>query len=303
MCDEELPTPWLPRDVTRPFFAYGLFMPGQLAYFQIRDLATSTPATVTGQLRIRDGVPFLAPSAPGYSVTGALVSFAPADAEEGYGRIAAMEPKHLYSWGTIAVDDGVNDNGVDANVLLGRSPEKGHPLDWPDWDGWEDPLFVKALPLIERRAKAVRRRHDYEALFDRQMAYMLLWSAIERYLSLRYSLGEDVNQKIAKLAKEDGFKDALRRHVSGSRDVRRASDPGKTAAKLDPSDPKASADYYYRVRSNVTHRGKTASETDGEVLQKALDELLPIFNDVLAAAKAEAQDEPPPSLGPGFIET
>jgi hypothetical protein len=199
LCDEELPIPWLPKDVTRSFFAYGLFKPGELAYFQIRDLATSTPATATGQLRIRDGVPFLAPSAPGYTVGGALVSFAPADAEEGYGRIAAMEPKHLYSWGTIAVDDGVNDNGVDANVLLGRSPGQGHPLDLPDWDGWEDPLFVTALPLIGRRAKALRGRHGYEALFDRQMAYMLLWSAIERYLSLRYSLGEDVNQKIAGL--------------------------------------------------------------------------------------------------------
>jgi hypothetical protein len=282
VCDAALPRPWLPDDVTLPFFAYGLFKPGQLAYFQIRDLATSKPATAPGQLRVRDGVPFLAPSVPGWQVQGALVSFAPAAAEEGYALIAAMEPKDLYSWGTITVD-----NGVSANVLLGRSPEQGHPLDWPDWDGWTDPLFKEALDLIERRAEAARKQKGYEALFTRQMAYMLLWSAIERYLSLRYSLGEDVNKKIGKLAEEPGFKDALVLHVSGSREVRRATDP-REKEKLDPTDPEASVQYYYRVRSNVTHRGKTAPETDGEVLQNALDELLPIFRAVLAAAKDEA---------------
>lgn len=283
MCNQEFPARWLPRDLTLPFFAYGLFKPGQLAYFQIRDLAVSTPATFEGQLWVRDGVPFLKRVVPGYPVRGALVSFAPADAEEAYGRIAAMEPKRLYCWDTITVDSGVT-----ANALLGRSPEQGAPLDYPDWDGWEDPLFVQAIALIGRRAKDARNRHGYEALFDRQMAYMLLWSAIERYLSLRYSLGEDVNQKITKLAQEAGFKDALRRHVHGSRAVRRVTQPGKTAAKLDPNGPKGSADYYYRVRSNVTHRGKTAAETDGEVLRMALDELLPIFKDVLATARAEA---------------
>lgn len=278
-----MPEPWLPKDVTRPFFAYGLFKPGQLAYFQIRDLATSTPAAAVGRLCIRDGVPFLAQNVRGYRVRGALVSFAPADAEEGYGRIAAMEPKHLYSWATIAVDDGMI-----ANALLGRSPDQGHPLDWPDWNGWRDPLFVEALELVEQRAASAHRQRDYKALFNRQMAYMLLWSAIERYLSLRYSLGVDVNQKIQRLADEPGFKAALLQYVSGSREVRRATDP-REKEKLDPTDPEGSALYYYRVRSNVTHRGKTAAETDGEILQAALDELLPIFRAVLAAAEDEAQ--------------
>lgn len=286
MVDDESSRVWFPDDLSLPFFAYGLFKPGQLAYFQIRDFAKSIPATVAGRLQIRDGVPFLIHPAAGYHVDGALVSFAAAHADDGYGRIAAMEPKHLYSWDTIHVA-----NGVTANVLIGRSPEKGHPLDWPDWDGWRDPLFVEALDLVERRAAEARKQHGYEALFNRQMAYMLLWSAIERYLSLRYSLGGEVISKIKKLAEEPGVKTALMRHVGESRAVRRATHPGKAAANLNPADPEKSVMYYYQVRSNVTHRGKTAPDTDGEVLESALDELLPIFRDVLTAAMDEARRE------------
>lgn len=276
------PRPWLPADISLPFFAYGLFRPGQLAYFQIRDLATATPASVAGALRIRDGVPFLDPSLPG-SVSGALIRFPTDDAEVGYRRISAMEPKDLYSWQTLTIDDGVT-----ANVLVGRSPEKGNPLDWPDWDGWKDPLFVEGLELIEAKAHSVRKQHGYRALFMRQMAYMLLWSAIERYLSLRYRLGGNVHQKVLMLAADPNFASALSRHVSERREVRRSDDPGETE-RLNPDNPKASAVYYYQVRSNVTHRGKTGPDKDSEILQKALDELLPIFRDVLRATENDAQ--------------
>ena len=284
MGDHQAPELWLPTDLTLPFFAYGLFMPGQLAYFQLQDLATSTAAAVSGQLFVRDGVPFLAPTTSGHQVEGALVAFAPADAEEGYRRIAAMEPKNLYYW------DRVDTDGATANALLGKSPEQGRPLEWPDWDGWEDPLFRDALEIVERRTASARRLKGYEALFERQMAYMLLWSGIERYLSLRYSLGSDVNQKMRRLAQEPGFKDALRRHVIETREMRISTNP-KGKETLDPNDPDRSVRYYYGVRSNVTHRGKTAAEAHGEIQQSALDELLPIFRDVLKAARREAQQD------------
>jgi hypothetical protein len=50
-----------PTDLTLPFFAYGLFRPGQIAYFQIREYVQEAIAgvEVKGQLRIRDGLPMI----------------------------------------------------------------------------------------------------------------------------------------------------------------------------------------------------------------------------------------------------
>lgn len=271
---------FMPCDPTRPFFAYGLFRPGQLAYFQLRDLASAAPAVVPGGLRVRDGVPFLDPRAAG-SVRGALVTFDSHRAGEGYARIAALEPKHVYRWDTMPV------SAVTANVLLGKAPDAGRPLEWPGWDSWQDPLFREALDLVAETANVAHGKRGYRALFERQMAYMLLWSAIERYLTFRYSLGGVPTQKIKKLGAEPAFATALASVVGKGRRVARSDDPSQPS-RLDPDDPAKSVTYYYQVRCNVTHRGKTAPEQDGEILEAALDQLLPIFREVLKAAETDA---------------
>lgn len=58
--------------------------------------------------------------------------------------------------------------------------------------------------------------------------------------------------------------------------VTRSSDSDDRSL-LDPGDPKKSANYYYTVRSNVTHRGKTSGHCDTNLLETALTQLLPIF--------------------------
>ena len=94
-------------------------------------------------------------------------------------------------------------------------------------------------------------------------------------------LGEDV-----------GFANALKRVVPASeaRTVTRSSDPDERS-RLDPDDPKESALFYYGVRSNVTHRGKTPGQYDTDLLEAALTQLLPIFGRVLEAARAEAKHD------------
>lgn len=48
-----------PQDISGLFFAYGIFRPGELAFFQIREFLqeVSNPAYATGSLRLRDGLP------------------------------------------------------------------------------------------------------------------------------------------------------------------------------------------------------------------------------------------------------
>lgn len=50
----------LPNKTTLPFFAYGLFKPGQLSYFRIRDfIENMEEGIIVGKLIERDGIPLL----------------------------------------------------------------------------------------------------------------------------------------------------------------------------------------------------------------------------------------------------
>ena len=50
----------LPNNTGLPFFAYGIFKPGQIAHFRIKDLVENTKdAEISGSLKERDGIPLL----------------------------------------------------------------------------------------------------------------------------------------------------------------------------------------------------------------------------------------------------
>jgi hypothetical protein len=50
-----------PAGVTLPFLSYGIFRPGQLAFFQLADLVSdiSDPVEFPGRLLVRDGLPIV----------------------------------------------------------------------------------------------------------------------------------------------------------------------------------------------------------------------------------------------------
>lgn len=284
----------LPHNIDQPFFTYGLFRPGQLAFFQLRGFISNVkePARVKGRLLVRDGLPILDPERD-TSVKGALLTFEPPCAVAAYTCIAEMEPDNHYSWSERHVD------GTLVNVLDGRSPTKGSkPLDGAEWNGWDDPLFTTALDVVEETLtsqgeKLTREKDDnfdMKPLFRLQMAYLLLWSSIERYVSLRYHLGDKVSKKVAKLATEKAFTEGLNHHIhikDDKREVYRADKPDKKVV-LDPNAPKKSIWYYYQVRSNITHRGKGVPK-DYRHLKLSLTELLPIFRKVLETAERDAK--------------
>lgn len=265
-----------------PFFAYGLFRPGQLAFFQIRDLIEKVagPSEVAGTLLLRDGLPIIDPQAHG-KVKGCVLTFTTGRAATAYDRISALEPEKHYCWHEVLAGD------TKANVLVGRSPGKGS-VDCEDqeWNGWNDPLFTAALSVVDETLATSSFEWDLKPLFRLQMAYLLLWSSIERYVSLRYHLGDKATAKVNQLASEPAFAIGLSQYVTESRELYRADDPDKKV-RLDPQDPKKSLTYYYQVRSNLTHRGKGVGR-DHDLLEKSLKELLAIFRGVLEAAKHDA---------------
>lgn len=269
----------LPDQITLPFFAYGIFKPGQLCFPRIKDVVEITiEGAVKGILKERDGIPLLVKASSG-NVNGYLIYFLRGKEGEGYNRVIEIEPDEVYRWDVIKVN-----NGIDANVLLGRKEFRGSSdiEHCEEWDGKSDPYFKQGLEEVE----AILRDNadfdwQYKSLFRLQMAYMLLWSAIERYASLKYHLSGKVVEKVYKIADEKCFADSLVKNVDVKRkgaEVYSTADLRKYT--LNPSDTNGSIKYYYQVRSNAVHRGKAVSR-DFDIIKSSLTELLAIFKDIL----------------------
>lgn len=271
------------------FFAYGLFKPGQLGFLRLQTFVQriEPDCVLDGALRERDGLPILDEEDKG-EVRGSVLRFDKEKINYAYQSIKEIEPGKHYRWGVARARIGQRREEV--NVLFGRSPKKGSaPLKELEWDGKKDPFFTSALEVVQETLEQNGMfLGDRKRLFRLHMAYLLLWSAIERYASLRYHLGDEVTQKVKQMASEKAFGESLKVRVSEEREVYRADRP-RNKELLDPSNPERALDYYYQVRSNATHRGKAAIR-DFDILKCSLEELHAIFCDVLNEAFKDSED-------------
>jgi hypothetical protein len=265
-----------------PFFTYGFLRPGEIAYPQIErfvDVGSVRRARVGGRLWLRDGLLLLESTGDSF-IEGFLLRFRPDHAEAAYKRIDELEPCKLYRWDTGEVS--VEGSTVKANMLFGRSPQSGsEPWEIDDWHVADDPLINEALQEIESIATEPNPADPTEPrmFFRKQMAYLLLWSSIERYVSLRWGFNHNVTKRVERLAEEPAFRNALAEVVKEERRVRRTDDPSRSNV-LDRARPLQSIRYYYQVRSNMVHRGKAAIR-DRKIVEGSLHELLHIYKHVL----------------------
>ncbi len=264
-------------DSNLPFFAYGIFKPGQIAYSKIRGLDFALKeASVNYPMKQRDGVPILLKKEnERYKTKGCLYDFS--DGEKAYKIICQTMSPALYEWGTIDVE------GEKANVLFGLKPDSGSDSiedasDRECFDGRNDPIFKEGIQLIRKNLD--EEDFDWEeGFFKLQMNYMLLWSAIDRYCKLKYNMGSEHENRL-ELAKENNFIDALRK-IDDTRAYRPIfSTDDLIRRSFDVSNPKYCINYYYTLRCNIVHRGKT-SIRDLRLLKKATADLLEIFEYIL----------------------
>lgn len=269
-----------------PYFAYGLFKPGELAYGQLEPLVDGNPAeaAVSGALYVRDGLPLLQPGRLD-RVRGALLRFREGKAEEAYARISGFEPRKHYRWDAVTLEG----TGETANALLGRSPKKASILvEEGVWTGRQDPVLTRGLSVVREVAdahgggkfsSAPPATFDWPRLFRLQMAYLFLWTIIERFASLAYGPTLEPMEKVGELGNDPSFQRALSRVVTKGKRVYDSRSPN-SHADLDPGRGHSSAKYYYYVRSNLSHRGKGAW-SDGEIVRRSLLELHAIVGLVL----------------------
>ena len=185
--------------------------------------------------------------------------------------------RKLYEWKTITV------NGKAVNILFGVDPDNGSygiedSQERIAFDGKMDPLFSEAIDLIEKNLNADKDPWKIESFFELQMNYMLLWTAIDRYSSIKYNKKSQYlnNERFAKQkAFKEGikkFKDEYHRPVYSTDDLK--------IHEFNAENPIETMYYYYTIRCNVVHRGK-AMANDYDMLETATSELLEIFKEVL----------------------
>ena len=80
-----------PHDTSLPFFAYGIFKPGQLCFSRISDLVEKTVEnTVGGYLKERDGIPLLILGNNYSRIKGYLIYFRVGKEGDAYNRIVGI---------------------------------------------------------------------------------------------------------------------------------------------------------------------------------------------------------------------
>lgn len=270
----------LPHDTALPFFAYGIFKPGQIAYFKIKYHVYShcDNTEINYEMKIRDGVPILIDNEnEHYTTQGSLITFKEGHEKKAYLNICNGLLKKLYCWKTIEIE------GKPVNVLFGVNPDNGSNYIEDDqerecFNGKNDPFFNEAVRLIERNLNSIEFSWDIENFFRLQMNYMLLWSAIDRFTALKYNMPTN-SRNYQKFSKERAFKMGITKYKDEHHTPVYSTDDLKIH-KFNADDPYETVFYYYTFRCNVVHRGKVM-HGDYHMLKTAAMELLEIFKNVL----------------------
>lgn len=271
------------ENIKKPFFAYGIFKPDQIAFSKIKDFTWKfEPCEIPYSMLIRDGVPIIGKRESLQHVTrGYKLYFNKEDCKKAYDVISKTEPFELYEWDLLEID------GEECNVLIGKDSKLGsypHIDDSDryieDFDGSKDPYFDNLVDFIRKELKE-KNFNNQTRFYNLQMYYMLLWSAIDRYCSLKYGAYHDQWELRSKLADDSVFIESLEECLDNERCKNRSV--FSTRLKkfyLNPKNPWFAINYYYTIRCNTVHRGKTRKVEEG-ILSESLDELLDIFEKVI----------------------
>lgn len=297
----------VPENTNWPFFAYGFFKPNELAYNQISKYSEgpAEEAYVYGRFYEKDGVPILKTDISeneGTVVMGSIIKFISSKQEEAYEVISSMEPPALYRWTSVIANRKKTNERYLVNILVyaGNNTANGIiPGAEPSesgkyyWKCREDPLMNKRMAYLRQTYfqtlmeyyQGIRKRgpiflHDFWGrLFQIQMAYVFLWTIIDRYKSLKYGLNLEIGDGNEKLAGDSYWResiqqieDILQRNPINliTRGINsRGTQLGKTLM-----------DRFYDIRCNAVHRGK-AVHNDQEILTQAFMLLYPIVSYII----------------------
>lgn len=270
---------FLPENTELPFFAYGIFKPNQIAYHVIKDHVESSENKSIDNYEqfLRDGLSFIIKTKEPSSLNGYKINFKAEKALEAYFNISNKEPSNLYKWEVIE-----NMNALVAIDKIGIDKEfHGDP---DNIIGWNDPYFHIGLEVIAKqeidKAKinyGVNSKWNEKVFFaeiiDVQMKFLLAYSMLERLAFLMTSFQSGSSQVSTVLA-DNGFVQAaiLKLYDELSEDAKNKKREVYSSERTSSSKQKVIFDFktcienkefktiikfYYQIRNNITHRGKS----------------------------------------------
>ena len=264
-----------PENTDLRFFAYGVFKPNQVAYSRIKrfvDIDNIKETDTEYELRERNGLPVLTENKMQSRKTkGYLIKFNPKSTELAYRIISKTKSSKLYEWKVLEID------GEPANVLIGVEPEKTNIFmrDDKNYDGLNDPIVYDAINFIEKQLQQ-DFPNETEWYFNLQMCYMLLWASIERFTTFKYGNNTKRYNNL-KFSTEPAFKYAIK-GIEYKYTVLNSEDLNEY--KFDSEDAEKCIKYYYAIRCNVIHSGKSHLQ-ERDFLEEATRDLLEIYKYVL----------------------
>lgn len=272
-----------PSNTNLPFFAYGIFKKGEISFFAIKQFVNEVKKHkhIAAKMHVKDGVSLIDITETSSTTYGDIIYFKDAEsASNAYNAIGLLEPSNYYKWDVKEVD------GEAVNVLIGKNINKGtNEVEDNYWDSWTEPLFTTIFEIINEVVKEPTNDISGKQFLKLQMTYLLLWTAIERYATLRYKLGgSDVLAKVLKIADEQAFLNGIRR-IESAKKVYKTYESGHVNFNVD--NPKGCVKYFYQIRSNIAHRGKAIFD-DAKLVKFALVEMSFIFERMLVEAKIDA---------------
>ena len=265
----------LPNNPTLPFLAYGSFKPRELRYNLIEEFVLEfKPIEIIGLMKEKDGIPiFFTIQTKRYAriqYEAYEIYFKKEIEVQAYQIISENEPNTYYNW--------VELQGC--NILSGIKRIRGL-IEFMDysWSFKDDPYFSNGLKACKQIFGSHSQSKDFcsehSVFFCAQAAYMLLWTIIERFCSIKYG-NISPNEKIKKLSNDSEIDWAFIYEIILRNDSIVRSDQKNNKIKLNPSSSiKSILNYYYGLRSNIVHRGKDVFG-DIDRINLAFEELVEI---------------------------
>lgn len=286
----------LPNDINKPFFSYGIFRPGEIAFHLISefvDFEQIAEKTIEGSLKLRDGIVIFDKGSD--PVVGYLLFFKKGMEQDAYQRIINMEPGKIYMW-----NQDQSKYRHEFNILFGKKSGKGIDDKKSDtklkvWESrfdssWNDPFILNGFKMLEYfSSEELKLNHSNESikwaeeflweeefLFNKflkfQMLYLFLCSILERIIFLNGDFRkEEKTDQVIKFANDPLMKKTMDLMIRDTkfeyfknewtRVIHKSNDPdSKVDWKNSPDgtiDTETAMLYYYQLRSNITHRGKS----------------------------------------------
>ena len=274
-----------PPRLDLPMFAYGPDKPDQPAHDLLRTFVAQTEAAslASGGLRIRDGQPLLDPDGT-VGVSGVLLTFAAGREKDAYTTVCDVAARQHYRWDMTEMR--VDGRPGRVNVLRGRHPDRGSSDEWfSSWSANDDPLLRFGLTHVRRDALDHADtpfpvvNADEAATWDRfyalQSAYLLLWSAVERFTALAYGPAQPALERTWRLGDDARFRECVvAAGVAASAKTADSRDP--TRARRIREDGAGAMFSWDAARHLVAHPGRTAF-ADGALLRRSLIDLHDTF--------------------------